>query len=253
MSTLDERAIAELEDKEYRHSYVADHIRETIALQIRKLRKQRPWTQAALGREAGMAPERISRLEDPDEGVPSVRTLQRLGHAFDLALIVKWVSFSELLESHIGLSDRELAPPSFEADQRLKEMAAGVNRGHVADPGPDQVRSHGFRVVHSTGVFGGVMPTGELAINFVVDRQPYPVTVTHAVVDGKLGREVSREIAGVYIEREIQVEARIDLGQARSLRTWLDEHIHNLEDAIAKRPGAESREDLPSTEPPQSS
>ena len=123
MFTPSERAIAELEDVAYRRAYVADHIRETVALQIRKLRVRNNWTQEQLGCAADMAQERISHLEDPDGRLPSLTTLLRIGNAFDCALIVRYVSFSNLLGSHIGLADSQLAPPSFPEDILLLDLA----------------------------------------------------------------------------------------------------------------------------------
>lgn len=111
-------------------------------------------------------------------------------------------------------------------------------------------RSPAFRVIYATGLFGGVMPTGDIALDFVVDRAPFPVTVTHTVEpNGRLGKEIAREASSAYIEREVQAEVRIDLALARAMRSWLDQHIETLEQIHA----AGGPMAAVSTEPPQPS
>jgi len=108
-----------LRDREYRHSYVASHITEGLALQIRALRESRPWTQVQLGDRAGMSQVAISRLEDPDYGRFTLNTLRRLAQAFDVALIVRFAPFSELVDWTLNLSPEALSPPDFEHDAAL--------------------------------------------------------------------------------------------------------------------------------------
>ena len=108
-----------LRDRDYRHSYVASHITEGLALQIRALRESRPWTQVQLGDRAGMSQVAISRLEDPDYGRFTLNTLRRLAQAFDVALIVRFAPFSELVDWTLGLSPEALSPPDFEHDAAL--------------------------------------------------------------------------------------------------------------------------------------
>lgn len=102
-----------LGDKEFRHLYVSDRIRELVSSQIRATREQRGWSQKELGDKAGMAQERVSLLEDSDYSGMTLKTLRRLGEALDVALIVEYVSFLELVERN---ARRErLAVPSYDA------------------------------------------------------------------------------------------------------------------------------------------
>src|SRR5215204_4920633 len=88
---------ASLQDKEYRDAFVAEHIDSGLAFQIRATRESRGWSQQELAQRAGMAQETISRLENPDYGKYTLTTLKRLAATFDMALVVRFAPFSELL------------------------------------------------------------------------------------------------------------------------------------------------------------
>ncbi len=112
------KTIEELRDKEYRDAFAIEHIDTGIPFQIRALREQeeRGWTQEELGNRAGMAQESISRIEDPNYGKLTLKTLKRLASAFDVALMVRFVPFSELVEWELKLSPDSLKASSFEDD-----------------------------------------------------------------------------------------------------------------------------------------
>lgn len=113
--------VESLKDKELRDYYVADHISEGLAFQIRAMREARGWTQRELGERAGgMAQERISQLEDPNYGRLSLSTLKRIASAFDVALIVRFAPYSELIDWTLGLSPDQMEVPCFDADPGLK-------------------------------------------------------------------------------------------------------------------------------------
>lgn len=108
-----------LRDKEYRDLFVSGHIHRGIAHQLRKMRDSRGWTQAELGERSGMAQEQLSRLENPDNERLSLRTLKRLASAFDVALVVRFVPFSNLVDWATRLSESDLVFPSFVDDSGL--------------------------------------------------------------------------------------------------------------------------------------
>src|SRR5437667_10357884 len=93
-----------LKEKAYRDAYVRERIRIGLPYQIRALRQQRAWTQEELGRHAQKPQNVISRLEDPDYGKLSLQTLLALASAFDVALLVTFVSFGRLLREFETLS-----------------------------------------------------------------------------------------------------------------------------------------------------
>jgi len=125
MSTIRswEELTKELQDKEGRDFYVADHINIGIPLQIRALREQkgREWTQQELAERAGMKQERISAIENPNyKNAFTLSTLLRLASAFDVALIVRFVPMGELVKWELSLSPDKLEAVSFEEDPYFK-------------------------------------------------------------------------------------------------------------------------------------
>lgn len=116
-----ERIIEDLRDKEYRDAFVTEHIDTGIPFQIRALREQGEWTQKDLANRTAMAQETISRVEDPNYGKLTLKTLKRLASAFDVALMVRFVPFSELVEWELHLTPDSLRALSFEEESYFKE------------------------------------------------------------------------------------------------------------------------------------
>lgn len=81
-----------------RERFVESHSAKAIGFQIRAMRRTKDWTQEQLAETSGMTQNMISRLESPEYGRPSVTTLRRIASAFDVALAVRFVPFSELAE-----------------------------------------------------------------------------------------------------------------------------------------------------------
>ena len=101
---------------EYRHAFLAEHVRAFIALQVRALRKERKISQTQLGELMGKAQAWISRLEDPDYGKVTIATLLDLAEAFDTALVIRFATFSELLDRLVTLSPEDYSVVSFRDD-----------------------------------------------------------------------------------------------------------------------------------------
>jgi len=126
------KLIEDLRNKEYRDAFAVEHIDTGVPFQIRALREQkgREWTQKELGTRTEMAQETISRIEDPNYGKLTLKTLKRLASAFDLALMVRFVSFSELVEWELGLTSDSLKALSFEQDPYfLQESEEEITEG----------------------------------------------------------------------------------------------------------------------------
>lgn len=101
-------------DPEYRHAYVSAHIGDTLALQLFSMRRDRGWTQKQLGDAGGIPQSSVSKLETSCENV-SLSTLKKLAKAFDVALSVKFVPFSQLARD-AATTDHGIAPKSFDDD-----------------------------------------------------------------------------------------------------------------------------------------
>ena len=102
--------IVKLKNKKYRDAYVTEHARTGIAYQLRAMRDSRGWT-------LGTA----SKLEDPDYGKVTLQTLLEIASAFDVALLVKFVPFSRLLNEFRDVSPEALSVESFSDDTGLGE------------------------------------------------------------------------------------------------------------------------------------
>ena len=113
--------IARLESKEYRDAFVGSQISVGLPFQIRALREQRGWKQSRLAELTGMLQPRISAMESPGGVKFTLETLRRLASAFDVALMVKFVPFSELLRSSEEFNPDTFVVASFAEDGELAE------------------------------------------------------------------------------------------------------------------------------------
>lgn len=130
----------EFDSKEYRDEFVAANIRNGIAFQIRAMRQKANLSQSELAQRAGKTQNVISRLEDPDYGRFTLNTLLDLAKAFDVALVVRFASFSELRASVANLTPSALEIPSYAEEAaasrrklaRLKEQFSNILLVHHA-------------------------------------------------------------------------------------------------------------------------
>jgi transcriptional regulator with XRE-family HTH domain len=113
--------IANLRNKAYRDEFVAAQIDMGIPFQIRAMRERHEMSQQALAELTGMAQARISLLERPGYGRLSLSTLKRLASAFDVALVVRFIPFSQIVDWTVNLSPESLTPPSFDRDPGLHD------------------------------------------------------------------------------------------------------------------------------------
>ena len=133
----------ELKDPEARRDYADEFLSSYIALQIKTLRQQRGWSQAELAQRAGMKQSRISAMEQADYSGWSLRTLQRLAAAFDLAFVAGFESFGRMLDSMTSISRAELERPSFEEDPAFRETAKAKDEVHKPEKPPVRKSANG--------------------------------------------------------------------------------------------------------------
>jgi transcriptional regulator with XRE-family HTH domain len=114
-STWSRKLVEKLSNRDYRLTYVAEHVKTWIARQIRTLREERGWSQEELGQRSGKTQSVISRLEDPDYGRLTIQTLLDLSAAFDVALEVRFVDFPGFLRRSRDLSTDAMKVASFNA------------------------------------------------------------------------------------------------------------------------------------------
>ncbi len=106
-----------LRDKTFRAEFVGSRVAAAIAAQVYNLRKRKDWTQEQLARAAGMKQARISIIEQADYENFTLTTLKRLAAAFDVGLIVEFVSFPRFLRWTESVSGDDLTALSFSEAQ----------------------------------------------------------------------------------------------------------------------------------------
>jgi transcriptional regulator with XRE-family HTH domain len=154
-----------LRDKAYRDAYVVSHIRVGIPYQIRALREQegRKWSQSELGRRMRKPPNVISRLEDPEYSRHTISTLLELASAFDVALLVKFVSYSRFLNEFSDVSPSALEADGFDDDVELiKLLAPAVTPSETIRKAGQNIQNEGLFVRGMTPVLpqSYLMPAG---------------------------------------------------------------------------------------------
>lgn len=118
-------------DPEYRHAFNEGHVADFLASQIFSLRADRSWSQAELAERANLTQPQISIWEASCDGL-NLSSLFKLSIAFDVALMVKFVPFSELArDSFCAAADKCL--PSFSA-----ESAGAIS--YIEKPAPFSTR-----------------------------------------------------------------------------------------------------------------
>jgi len=98
---------------EYRHAYMEAALEQGVAWQIKINRESRKLSQAQLARCIGSRQSAISRAEDPSYGRHRLETLVKVANAFDCALQVKFVPYSQLAKDSDDLSPEALYAKSY--------------------------------------------------------------------------------------------------------------------------------------------
>lgn len=109
--------INRLMKKGFRDAFVRSHLTHGLAHQIRTLRIQRGWTQGDLAEKLGLKRQSaVARMEDPSYGRLSLATLLKLSSIFDVALSVRFVSYSKFLLEREDVSPAALSAESFDVE-----------------------------------------------------------------------------------------------------------------------------------------
>ena len=118
--------LSDLTDYQYRQAYVEGHAKDTVAFQLRRMRLEREWEQKDVAAKMGnqKLQPMISRYENPDYGRYSITTLLELARVFDVALVVRFTKFSELVRWDLHKTSATLQPANYDEDVELHGMAA---------------------------------------------------------------------------------------------------------------------------------
>lgn len=124
-SVKTQQIAASLDDKAYAHAFVDSEITTLLPFQIREMRRERKLSQAKLAELTGQNQKTISDFENPNYARYSLSSLSRLAEAFDVALVVRFAPFSELVDWASRLAPDKLRVPSRTKDERLKAQKGG--------------------------------------------------------------------------------------------------------------------------------
>jgi hypothetical protein len=96
------------------------------------------------------------------------------------------------------------------------------------------IKSHLFRVIYAEGAVGGVSPKGLIQMTLFNERVAIPnLTVVEGTPEAgglRPGKEIMAKREGKNgIVRELEAEIMMSLQSAKSLHTWLGNHIATLE------------------------
>lgn len=95
-------------DVEYRVAYMEAAIHQNIAWQMKVNRQHRCMSKADLATLTGIAEHEISSFEDTEFEDHDIKSLKKIANAFDCALVVGFVSYSELAYKSNRLSKNHL-------------------------------------------------------------------------------------------------------------------------------------------------
>lgn len=150
--------IERLQKRERRVRFVENQIRVGVPFQVRALRDKKKWSQEKLGQIAGMAQTAVCRIENETAGTSvSIRTLLKLASAFDVALVVRFVPFKELLNWVAGEPYRVagLSSPETTAPRSFGEEDFTTHQGVLHDLLSEAAdRVFATAAVHTTDVTG---------------------------------------------------------------------------------------------------
>lgn len=121
--------LEKLTDKTYRDAFISEEIEVGIPMQIREMRECRGWKQGELAEKIGTKQPRIPVMEKPGYGNYSLNTLKKLASVFDVALIVSFVPFSEMIDFSETLGLKRMRIQSF-CDEHAR-LANRYSRGKV--------------------------------------------------------------------------------------------------------------------------
>lgn len=95
------------------------------------------------------------------------------------------------------------------------------------------VFNYGYNPTYVNGAQGGFSPRGEMVINFYLERQPLPESISHEITpQGAIGRETSVEpedLASSMV-RFIDTGVVMSYENARVFHAWMGDKLREMEE-----------------------
>ena len=95
------------------------------------------------------------------------------------------------------------------------------------------VFNYGYNPTYVNGAQGGFSPRGEMVINFYLERQPLPESITHEITtEGAIGSETEIEPKNLAssMVRFIDTGVVMSYENARVFHSWLGEKLREVEE-----------------------
>jgi len=95
------------------------------------------------------------------------------------------------------------------------------------------VFNYGYNPSYVNGAQGGFSPRGEMVINFYLERQPLPDSITHEITpEGAIGRETAVEPKDLSssMVRFIDTGVVMSYENARVFHSWMGDKLRELEE-----------------------
>lgn len=167
-----EQLIKSLATKEAREAFVEANLETGVSFQVRANRLRRRWSQNKLAELSGKKQPYIAKIEGPQHSLPNLQTLLDFASAFDCALSVRFVPFSEMVDSVVSLRGKDLSCPGFSEDQRLNSSTVTPSPEHIFH----ETTSGGVMLDQMT-VYSPIRDLGHLAADLIFSRTPESTSV----------------------------------------------------------------------------
>ena len=113
-----------LSSRQFRQSFVWEHLKRSLPFQVRTMREEREWSQQKAGEELKKPQSVISRLESPAYGKLTLQTLVDIANGFDVGLLIKFVPFSRLVKEYDDVSFTALSAKSISDPKEAAQIKA---------------------------------------------------------------------------------------------------------------------------------
>lgn len=105
------------------------------------------------------------------------------------------------------------------------------------------VFNYGYNPTYVNGAQGGFSPRGEMVINFYLERQPLPESISHEITpQGAIGREtaVEPEDLANSMVRFIDTGVVMSYENAKVFHAWMGDKLREMEELHKARASFES-------------
>lgn len=186
-----------INDKTFRDAFVYEHVKRVIPYQLRAMRKERNWKQGDMGKAVGKPRNVINRLENPNYGKLTLKTLFEIASGCDVGLLVKFVPFSRLLKEHEDMSFEALSAASVTDEKEIEKLNEWAEEEvePIAARAAQLIGHYPFSVIQGKGNATPTQP--KLRFMHEVENQNSPLTGHEPQADEEVATQSPLALAAV--------------------------------------------------------